>query len=211
MAFDELTARRFLALPAGEKCPNTDKLQEDARAILLHTVGLREQTAEAGLQISPIWEEQEGQAALRATVVPRPVELRHFEGAGMALLRDPAVLQMIADAVEILADEPTVAAQAFEQTAALWISSDAPVRPLGMPYKPHFKLLTLALADFLRKIGAGFEPLEWLTSLGLLPSFHDPAEDPPVEAVRAAMRDKTIRMVAEEDAWMASLVGSGLN
>ena len=211
MPFDEGSARRFLALPVGEKCPATEKLVEDARAILLHTVGVREQIAESGLQVSPIWEEHEGQAALRATVVPRQLERRHFEGAGMALLRNPDVLQMIADAVEILAEEPAVAAQALEQTAALWSCEPAPVRPLGVPYKPHFKLLTLALADFLRKVGAGFEMLEWLTSIGLLLSFHDPAEDPPLDAVRAAMRDKSARMIAEEDAWMASLVVSEPN
>jgi hypothetical protein len=211
MDFDDSSARRFLALPPDVPCPDVDKLMDDARAILLHTVGLRAQIAESGMQISPIWEDCDGQAALRATVVPAPVELRHFEGRGMATLRAPNALRMIADAVEILAEEPAVAAQALQLTASLWTSDEAPVRPLGVPYKGHFKLLTLVLADFLRKVGAGFEPLEWLTSIGLLRAFHDPDEDPPLEQVRAAMREKTARMMAEEEAWMASLVSPDAN
>jgi hypothetical protein len=206
MDFDDSSARQFLALPPGAPCPDVEKLMDDARAILLHTVGLRAQIAESGMQISPIWEDCDGQAALRATVVPGPVELRHFEGRGMATLGAPNALRMIADAVEILAEEPAVAAQALQLTASLWISEEAPVRPLGVPYKGHFKLLTLVLADFLRKVGAGFEPIEWLTSIGLLSAFHDPDEDPPLDQIRAAMREKTARMMAEEEAWMASLV-----
>jgi hypothetical protein len=212
MDFDESSARRFLALPQGEPCPDVEKLMEDLRAILLHTVNLRAQVAEAGIQISPIWEECDGQAALRATVVPTPIELRHFEGKGMATLLAPDALRMIAEVSEMLAEEPAAAAQALQLTAALWLSDDAPVRPLDLPYKGHFKLLTLVLADFLRKVGAGFEPLEWLTSLGLLRSFHDPAEDPPLERVRAATREKVARMVAEEEVWMASLLApDGVN
>ena len=77
---------------------------------------------------------------------------------------------------------------------------------LGLPYKGHFKLLTLVIADFLRKIGAGFDELEWLTSIGLLSAYHNPDEDPPVEEVRAAARDKSLRLAAEEGAWMPALL-----
>ncbi|UQA56896.1 hypothetical protein [Polyangium aurulentum] len=206
MDFDTASGRAFLELPEGYACPNVDDLMHDARAILLHTVNLRAETRASGIQISPIWEQHNGQAALRATVVPAEVEARHFEGKGMAALRDPNALTMIADAVEILAEEPAVAAQALVMTASIWINEEAPIRPLGLPYKGHFKLLTLVIADFLRKFGAGFDDLEWLTSLGLLGSYHNPAEDPPVEQIRASTRDKTLRMVAEEEAWMAALV-----
>ncbi len=211
MEFDTVSGRAFLELPEGYAVPNVDELMQDARAILLHTVHLRQETRATGVQISPIWERHDDQAALRATVVPAEVEARHFEGKGMAALRDPNVLTMIADAVEILADEPAVAAQALEMTASLWISKEAPVRQLGLPYKGHFKLLTLVIADFLRKVGAGFNELEWLTSIGLLSSYHNPDEDPPVEQVRAAARDKTLQLAAQEEAWMAALVGKAEN
>lgn len=207
MDFDDATGRAFLELPEGYALPDVDDIAHDARAILLHTVNLRKDTAESGIQISPIWENQDGQAALRATVVPKEIELRHFEGKGMAALRGEGALTMIADTVEILADEPAAAAQALAMTASLWISEEAPVRPLGVPYKGHYKLLTLVMADFFRKLGAGFDVLEWLTSIGLLTAFHNPAEDPPVEEIRASTRAKMAELVAEEDAWMSALMG----
>ena len=206
MEFDTTSGRAFLDLPEGYALPDVDDLMHDARAILLHTVSLRAETRASGIQISPVWEHHDGQAAIRATVVPAEIEARHFEGKGMMALRDPNALTMIADAVEILADEPAVAAQALMMTASVWINKEAPVRPLGMPYKGHFKLLTLVIADFLRKVGADFDELEWLTSIGLLSAYHNPDEDPPVEEVRAAARDKTLRLVAEEEAWMAALM-----
>jgi hypothetical protein len=96
-------------------------------------------------------------------------------------------------------------------TASLWISEEAPVRTLGLPYKGHFKLLTLVVADFLRKVGAGFDELEWLTSIGILSAYHNPDEDPPVEQVLASTREKTEHLVAQEQAWMAALVGQAEN
>jgi hypothetical protein len=206
MEFDTASGRAFLELPEGYALPDVDDLMHDARAILLHTVNLRAETQASGIQISPVWENRDGQAALRATVVPKEIEARHFEGKGMMALRDPNALTMIADAVEILADEPTAAAQSLAMTASLWISEEAPVRTLGIPYKGHFKLLTLVIADFLRKFGAGFDELEWLTSLGILSAYHNPGEDPPVEQVLAATREKMVKLVAEEQAWMAALV-----
>ncbi len=205
MEFDHTSGRAFIELPEGYTLPDNDDLTHDARAILLHTLNLRTETQSSGIQIAPIWENQDGQAALRATVVPKEVENRHFEGRGMIALRDPASLTMIADVVELLAEEPAIAAQTLAVTESLWISKEAPIRPLGMPYKGHFKLLTLVIADFLRKIGAGFNELEWLTSLALLNAYHDPNEDPPIEQVRASTRDKNDRLIAEEKAWMAAL------
>ena len=207
MDFDTASGRAFLELPEGYELPHVEDLMHDARALLLHTVNLRMETQASGIQIAPVWENREGQAALRATVVPKEVETRHFEGKGMSALRDPKALTMIADVVEILADEPAMAAQSLAMTAALWISEEAPVRTLGLPYKGHFKLLTLVIADFLRKLGAGFDELEWLTSLGILSAYHNPDEDPPVEQVLAATREKTAKLVAEQQAWMAALVG----
>ncbi|HVK64257.1 MAG TPA: hypothetical protein VM694_07280 [Polyangium sp.] len=206
MEFDTASARAFLQLPEGYELPDVDHLMHDARAILLHTVNLRSETRASGIQISPVWENRDEQSALRATVVPAEIEARHFEGKGMMALRDPNALTMIADAVEILAEEPVVAAQALVVTASVWISEEAPVRPLGLPYKGHFKLLTLVIADFLRKIGAGFDELEWLTSIGLLSAYHNPDEDPPIDQVRAAAREKSLQLAAEEEAWMAALL-----
>lgn len=206
MDLETAQSRAFLELPEGYMLPEIDDLMQDARAILLHTLNLRTETQPTGIQISPVWENEDGQAALRATIVPKEVEIRHFEGKGMAALRDPNALTMIADVVEILAEEPVAGAQALSMTASLWISKEAPVRQLGLPYKGHFKLLTLVIADFLRKLGAGFDELEWITSLGILEAYHNPDEDPPVEEVTAATRQKLEQLAAEEAAWMKALL-----
>ena len=63
MDFDAATGRKFLDLPEGYALPTGDDLMHDARAILLHTVSLRRDTADSGVQISPIWESREDQAA----------------------------------------------------------------------------------------------------------------------------------------------------
>jgi len=205
MEFDTTSSRAFLALPDGYAIPDVEDLLHDARAILLHTLNLRTETQSSGIQISPIWENQEGQAALRATVVPKEVEYRHFEGKGMNALRNPDALTMIGDVVEILAEEPILAAKALSMTASLWISEEAPIRQLGLPYKGHYKLLTLVIADFLRKVGAGFNDLEWITSLGILSAYHNPDEDPPVEDIQASMREKMERLIVDENAWLMLL------
>ncbi len=208
MEFDTTSARLFLALPEGYKLPDVEDLLHDARAILLHTLNLRTETESSGIQICPVWENQNGQAALRAAVVPREVEQRHFEGKGMNALRDPNALTMIGDVVEILAEEPIAAARALSMTAALWISEDAPIRQLGLPYKGHYKLLTLVIADFLRKVGAGFDELEWITSLGILSAYHNPDEDPPVEDIQASTREKMQRLIVDENAWLTLLANT---
>lgn len=205
MQFDTTSSRAFLSLPEGYAIPDVEDLLHDARAIILHTLNLRTETQSSGIQISPIWENHEGQAALRATVVPREVESRHFEGKGMTALRNPEAMTMIGDVVEILAEEPIAAANALSMTASLWITEEAPIRQLGLPYKGHYKLLTLVIADFLRKVGAGFNDLEWITSLGILSAYHNPDEDPPVEDIQASTREKMGRLVIDENAWLMLL------
>ncbi len=208
MEFDTTSSRAFLALPDGYVLPDVEDLLTDARAILLHTLNLRTETEQSGIQISPIWENHEGVAALRAAIVPKEVELRHFEGKGMSALRDPNALTMIGDVVEILAEEPIAAANALSMTAALWIHEDAPIRQIELPYKGHYKLLTLVMADFLRKVGAGFDDLEWITSLGILSAYHDPAVDPPAEDIQASMREKMQRLIVDENAWLMLLANA---
>lgn len=210
MEFDTTSSRSFLALPEGYALPDVEDLLHDARAILLHTLNVRTgaQSQASGVQVSPIWENLNGDAALRAAVVPQEVEQRHFEGKGMGALRDPNALTMIGDVVEILAEEPVAAARALSMTASLWVRDDLPLQTLKMPYKGHYKLLTLVIADFLRKIGAGFDELEWITSLGILSAYHDPDNDPPVEEIQASTREKMQRLIVDENAWLMLLANS---
>lgn len=199
---EDAAAREKLHLPKEVVIPEIEVLEDDIRATLLHSVNLRTALAETGIVCSPIWEGFAGEAAVRAALVPVEVIKRHNEGPGIRALGDASVVTMLADVAAILLEDPASAVKVLEPTETLWLTPEAPVRSLETPYKPHFKLLTLVVADFIRKIGAGFTENEWLTSLGLLDAFHDPAGDPPKESIRASTRAKVSAMCAEEEEWM---------
>jgi hypothetical protein len=201
-------ARALLHLPETFELPDPDALLADARAILLHGLSLHKELEGQGVVVSPIWEDHDGQASVRAALVPQEVVRRQFEGPGLVSLRDPGVMQMLCDVVAMLLEEPDGAAKVLAATEQLWISHGAPVRSLELPYKPHFKVLTLAIADLARKVGAGFTELEWIASLGLLDAYHDPDSDPPREAVITATEAKTLAMCADEAEWMRELLQS---
>lgn len=203
---DTADARAILHLPESFEVPHPDAIVDDARAILLHSFSLRKDLAESDIVVSPIWEGHAGEAAVRAAIVPPQVVTRHFEGPGIVALRDAGVMQMLGDVVGMLLEDPAGAAGVLAATEQLWVSPEAPVRSLEVPYKPHFKVLTLTIADLARKVGAGFTELEWIASLGLLDAYHDPASDPPREDVVTATAAKTLAMCAEEAEWMRALV-----
>ena len=88
---EKVAARDMLHLPETFEIPDGDAIVDDARAILLHAFSLRKELAESGLVVSPIWERQGSEASVRAAVVPPEVVRRHFEGPGVASLRDAGV------------------------------------------------------------------------------------------------------------------------
>jgi hypothetical protein len=199
---NDAEGRAFLHLPAELVAPDSDMLVQDARATLLHNLTLHNEAKESGVFVSPVWENKEGVTMLRAAVVPPQVASRYFEGRGLASMRDATVIEMIADVLPMLLEHPGEASHALEGTHDLWFHEEAPVRSLTIPYKGHFKLLTLLLADLARKVGAGMNEIEWLTSVGVLDAFHDPSVDPPAEVVRENTKQKLAAMIAEEEAWM---------
>lgn len=205
-AISDADARAMLHLPAEFELPDTESLVTDARAILLHTLSLRKELEPTGVLVSPIWENKDGNAAVRAAIVAPEITSRYFEGPGVASLRDGGVMEMLADIVLMLLEDPPSAAQMLSATDALWVSKDAPIRSLELPYKPYFKVLTLTIADLARKVGAGFTELEWIASLGLLDAYHDPSSDPPRDQVVASTAAKTATMMAEEDKWMQAIL-----
>lgn len=198
--------RAFLHVPEGLVVPDTDVLVQDARALLLHNLTLYGEVRDSGILVSPIWENNEGLASLRAALVPKEIAARYFEGRGLASLRDASVLEMVGDVIPMLLEEPASAARVLAATHQLWISADAPIRGLQIPYKGHFKILTLLLADLARKVSAGFDEIEWLASIGVLDAFHDPSQDRPVEDIQRSTRERSIKMCAEEEAWMREML-----
>lgn len=201
----DAAARTMLNLPAAFDVPSADVVVQDARAILLQMLSLRKDVQASGMVLSPVWENVSGQASMRAAIVPPQVAARFYEGPGLVSLRDATVMDMMGDVVVMLLEDPVGAARVLATTEQLWISETAPTRSLQLPFKPHFKVLTLVVADFARKIGAGFTELEWLASLGLLAAYHDPSGDPPKAEVLAATHAKTAAMCAEEEEWMRAL------
>lgn len=198
--------RAFLHVPEELVAPETDVLVQDARAMLLHNLTLYGEVRESGILVSPIWENNEGVVSLRAALVPKEIAARYYQGPGLASLREASVLEMVADVIPMLLEEPASAARALAATHQLWISADAPIRGLQIPYKGHFKILTLLLADLARKITAGFDEIEWLASIGVLGAFHDPSQDRPVEEIQRSTRERSIKMCAEEEEWMREML-----
>jgi len=194
-----------LHLPRNIVVPEIEVLEEDIRASLRQFVNLRKALAETNIVCSPVWEGHAGEAAVRAAVVPPQVVARHNDGAGMRALSDPSVVTMLADITAMMIEDPDGAVKVLGPTETLWMSEEAPVRSLEMPYQPHYRVLTLVIADFARKIGAGFTENEWIASLGLLDAFHDEATDPPKDAILAVTRVKIAAMCAEEAEWMRAL------
>jgi hypothetical protein len=199
---DDEQARAFLDIPPGFAAPELEAIVQDSRATLLHNLTLYTEAKENGVIVSPIWENQEGKAALRQADLPPEIAARYFEGKGLASLKDATVLEMVGDVILMLLEQPSEAASVLEATHDLWVRSDAPVRSLQIPYKGHFKIMTIVLADLARKVSAGFGELEWLASLGLLEAFHDPAHDPPADQILGLAKELTAKMHADEAAWM---------
>src|SRR5690606_30875995 len=103
----------------------------------------------------------------RASQLPAEFARRYFTGGGLLVLRTPGVRTLVAELMPWMAEDPSSAAVALEDTREMWRSDDAPLRPLEPLYAGHFKLLSLMLADLARKADAGFDTLDWIASLGL--------------------------------------------
>lgn len=197
----DVEGRAFLELPEGYVLPPVDELVQDARAMIQTNVVLHHELSPKIIGISPIWEEMDGNAVVRTTVVPPEFEARYFSGGGLGTLSNLSVLEMVAELLEWFVEDPGGVAVVLNDTHNVWYSEEAPVRPLGFPYKGHFKLLSLTLADLARKGDAEFNALEWFASLGLpLDEFRHP-EDPPAAVIKENMRQRMQQMWDEENDW----------
>jgi hypothetical protein len=199
---DRLTdddARALLGLPMAYVLPATAVLVADARRIVDTNVALAH---EQGIGISPIWERQGSRAAVRAAVLPAEFASRYFAGGGLVVLGKPSVRTLVAELMPWMAQDPSGAAVALEDTLEVWTSEDAPLRPLEALYAGHFKLLSLMLADIARKADAGLDTLDWIASLGLpVEEFRDD-DDPPASEIEERTEARMDAMWAQEDAWL---------
>lgn len=210
-ALSRAEALAFLGLPDGFAPPPADELERDARAIAKRTLAFGLELAElaaSGLQLSPIWEEKGGAVQLRLAVVPRELRARYFDGDGAReALEDPQLFRLTGELLEWIASDPVGGAFALDDTHRAWFDAEGPVRTIGLPSRPHYRVLSLLLADGVRKLAAGLDTLEWLASLGLPIDEMRDEEDPPAEAIRAAAEAGLAAMWAEEAAWTRAAFG----
>lgn len=205
-------ASAFLGLSSGTELPDAETLLDDADEILeTHARVLTDvaNLAAQGLQLSPIWETR-GEA-LRARLAVRPPALR----ARVLTLEtfdavEDAWLDALVVAMSVFASDAIGAAHALEDTHRVWFDTEAPTRPLDVPFRPHLRCLSMTLADLGRKRSAAFTPVEWLASLGV-----------PLDEVRAALdvtgdddasilervRARSLAMWAEELRWKKAAFG----
>jgi hypothetical protein len=208
---DRPSALAVLGLPEGWTPPPLDVLERDARVIATRTLGFGLELAAhaaSGLQLSPIWDERDGSVQLRLAVVPRQLRTRYFEGDGAReALEDPELFRLVAEVAEWVASDPVGGAFALDDTHRVWFDAEGPTRTVALPYQPHLKLLSLLLADGVRKLAFGLDTLEWLATLGLpIEEMRDDG-DPPADAIRASADEALAEMWAEEAAWTRAAFG----
>ncbi len=199
-------ARALLGLPMAYVLPATEVLVAEARIIVHTNLTLARELSVQGLGISPIWERKGSRAAVRATVLPAQFASRYFTGGGRLVVGKAGVRTLVAELMPWMAEDPSGAAAALEDTLEAWTAEDAPLRPLESPYGGHYKLLSLMLADIARKADAGLDTLDWIASLGLpVEEFRDD-DDPSASEIHARMEARMDAMWAQEDGWLESAV-----
>src|SRR5690606_41123116 len=122
---------------------------------------------------------------------------------GRLVLRTPGVRTLVAELMPWMAEDPSSAAVALEDTREMWMSDDAPLRPLEPLYAGHFKLLSLMLADLARKADAGFDTLDWIASLGLPVAGSRDDAGPPASAREERLDARMDAVWAHGDAGLA--------
>lgn len=197
-------ARALLGLPMAYVLPPTEVIAADARKIVETNLALARDLSEQGVGISPIWERHGRHAAVRTVQLPPEFARRYFAGGGRVVLGKSGVRTLVAELMPWMAEDPGSAAVALEDTREMWMSEDAPLRPLELLYGGHYKLLSLMLADLARKADAGFDTLDWIASLGLPVEEFREDDDLSASEIHERMESRMDAMWAQEDAWLDS-------
>lgn len=195
-------ARTRLGLPMAYLLPAASVIAAEAARIVETNLALARELAREGLLVSPIWERHGSRAAVRAVALPPAFASRYAAGGGLQVLSKPNVRTLVAELMPWMAEDPSGALLALEDTLELWTTEGAPLRPLESLYGGHYKLLSLMLADLARKADAGLDTLDWIASLGLPVEEFTDDDDPSAEAIHERMEARVDAMWAQEDAWL---------
>ncbi len=185
--------------------PSTEDLFADVRAIILTNMALSRELGSMArpMMASPVWEPVEGEVVVRASSLPRAFARLYFEHAGRETLQHGGLLWEIASLLPLFVDNPSLAEAGLADTERVWCEDGAPVRRLGLPYRPYFRVLTLLIADAARKLQAELSDLEWIASLGLdVEGYRKPELDPPKEEIVRSMKSRVHHMWNVEAGWM---------
>lgn len=202
-------ARGLLGL-SGTCAFDVDRLLDDARMIVERNWEMAAEVAglaEQGLLLSPVWERGSAAARARLAVLPPTFRSRYFEGEAAEVLTEPGALAAVCDVFPWFVDDPVGACFALEDTLRTWLDDTAPTRDLGLPYAPHYRLLSLLLADVARKGAGGLDTLEWLLSIGLPIADILEEGDPPESELRLSTKRKLELIWEEERAWRRAAFG----
>jgi hypothetical protein len=147
---------------------------------------------------SPVLVVRNGRVTQPASVLPRPMLARFWEGEALEIRADPDLPRYVGRICARLAEfcqegrRDEFAKVVLEEIDRVYVNDAAPTRP--WPEQDlRLRLVSLVLADVVRKIAAGFESPEVACSLGIGRGTHDDAT-----------RRKIERLRAEEYQWIAA-------
>jgi hypothetical protein len=203
-------ARRFLGWPEGASLPDESTSLAQARQVVARNRELmrrQSKLGQAGLLVSPIWELEGAKLHVRMAVLPNGFLGRYFEGEGHDALDDDALLELVVELLPAVLSDPVGAAFALGDVHRVWYDATAPRRAVVGLEGAHLRALSMLLADAARKLSAGLDELEWMSTLGLpVDELVDDLQRP-VDAISDAARAKTQAMWSEEAAWVRAAFG----
>lgn len=203
-------ARRFLGWTEDASLPDAATLLAQARQLVARNRELmrrQSKLGQAGLLVSPIWELEAENLHVRLAVLPSGFLSRYFDGEAREALDDEALLELVVELLPAVLSDPVGAAFALGDVHRVWYDATAPRRAVVGLEGAHLRALSMLLADAARKLSAGLDELEWMSTLGLPVEELVEELDRPLEQIAEGARAKTQAMWAEEAAWVRAAFG----
>ena len=203
-------ARRFLGWPEGASLPDHDTLLAQSKLVVAKNRELmrrQSKLGQAGLLVSPIWELEGTLLHARLAVLPAVFLGRYFEGEACDALDDEALLELVVELLPAVLSDPVGAAFALGDVHRVWYDATAPRRAVVGLEGGHLRALSMLLGDAARKLSAGLDELEWMSTLGLPVDELVEELERPVEAISEAALAKTQAMWSEEAGWVRAAFG----
>jgi hypothetical protein len=202
-------AREELGLPSKLRLPDRNALFSDAKTIVETNLKMCTQTIvpspSPAMVLSPIWENDKGRVVVRAAIVPPRFLQRYFIGLAQQALSREQTLRFATTVLEFLVNDAEAAKKALDEVKQIWVSPEAPFKPIDVAYQGHHQLSSLILADMARKYSAQMSTVEIAMSLGLpdatLERLRKP-EQPSLQGVATSLQQKMEMLRREEDEWI---------